>query len=185
MKHFAKLLLLALLLYPKTATAVATIPEQEVLEFIKNDLQFENPALVLAIIRVESSANPRALVYDQNCKCHTYGMMQLQLPTARGVGFTGVVSRLYDWRTNVRYGTLYLASKLEEYTGDIPAALSAYNAGRALEKWTQGSSLRRFKNSNYVISVMAELASILTDAELMKILEDEDQPPDLTLRFLS
>jgi soluble lytic murein transglycosylase-like protein len=96
-------------------------------------------------------------------------MMQLQLETARSMGFTGTARQLLDWQTNVTFGAKYLLSKLEEY-GDIPMAISAYNAGRALVKWTRSTSLRRFVNHQYVRDVLAEMATIMTDEELKKIL---------------
>jgi hypothetical protein len=153
-----------------TAAHAAVIPEAEVIKFLKYDLNFPRPELALAIIRVESACNSKANVYDGGCKCHTYGMMQLQLGTARSMGFTWTARQLLDWQTNITYGTKYLLAKLEENNGDVPSAISAYNAGTALIKWSRSTSIRRFVNHQYVRDVLAELGAIVMDAELMRII---------------
>jgi len=88
-----------------------------------------SPALVLALIRVESSGYNFA-------KSHrgALGLMQL-LPTtaayvAKRIGepWQGPES-LYDSDTNVRLGIAYLRQLVNSYDGSIHTALAAYNWG--------------------------------------------------------
>lgn len=80
-----------------------------------------DPALVAAVIRVESNFSPRALSPKG-----ARGLMQLMPATARRLG----VGRVFDPRENVDGGTLYL-SRLAERFGetDVERILAAYNAG--------------------------------------------------------
>ena len=86
------------------------------------------PALVLAVIEVESSFRPRAV-----SSADAYGLMQLRLPTARavaercGVAWRGAAT-LLDPVDNVRLGIAYLA-ELRDRFGHLPTALAAYNWG--------------------------------------------------------
>jgi hypothetical protein len=159
-----------------TAASAAIIPESDIIWYLKHELNFPKPALALAIIRVESSVESQAKVYDSGCRCHTYGLMQIQLATARSEGYRGSPHQLLNWKTNLTYGSRYLLSKIEEYR-DIPTAISAYNAGTALVRRTRIRSLRRFQNFKYVKAVMDELADIQSDKELMQLIKSRDFPP--------
>lgn len=72
-------------------------------------------ALVLGLIEVESTFRTDA-VSCVGC----YGLMQLN-PQYFPSGLSPA--------ENIRYGVAFLAEKLDQYTGDIGAALTAYNAG--------------------------------------------------------
>ena len=61
------------------------------------------PELVHRVIMRESRYNPRA-VHAGN-----YGMMQIKLQTARGLGYTGTAQGLLDPETNLTYAVKYLA----------------------------------------------------------------------------
>jgi len=86
------------------------------------------PALVLAVIQVESRFDTRAV-----SNANAYGLMQIQprtgLAWARrlGIPWRGV-DTLYDPIDNVRIGIAYLA-RLRERFDSLPTALSAYNQG--------------------------------------------------------
>lgn len=71
--------------------------------------------LVLGLIEVESTFRTDAVSYV-GC----YGLMQLNPQY-----FPSDLSPV----ENIQYGVAFLAEKLDQYTGDIGAALTAYNAG--------------------------------------------------------
>ena len=71
--------------------------------------------LVLAVIQIESGFDPSAVSY-----CGSYGLMQLN-PRYFPSGLTDA--------ENIQAGTAYLGQLLEQYQGDVPAALRAYNRG--------------------------------------------------------
>lgn len=79
-----------------------------------------DPRLVQAVIRVESSGNPRA-VSDKGAA----GLMQLIPATARRFG----VANVFDPGENVRGGAAYLRKLLHRYAGNLRNALAAYYAG--------------------------------------------------------
>jgi len=87
-----------------------------------------DPLLVAAVIRVESRFYPRARSSHGAC-----GLMQLMPETAqmaaRKLGLPYEPEKLYDPEYNLRLGTWYLSSLLEEF-GELPPALAAYNGGK-------------------------------------------------------
>ena len=86
-----------------------------------------DPALVKAIIEVESGGRPNA-----RSPKGAVGLMQLMPETARDMG----VRDRTDSHQNIQGGTGYFRSLLEKFNGDIVLALAAYNAGPAsVEKY--------------------------------------------------
>jgi soluble lytic murein transglycosylase-like protein len=79
-----------------------------------------DPALVKAVIQVESNYEPRA-----RSRKGARGLMQLMPSTARRYG----VSNLYDPESNVDAGIRHLKSLLDRFP--LTLALAAYNAGEA------------------------------------------------------
>ena len=86
------------------------------------------PAMVLAVIEVESGGRTRARSHR-----NALGLMQIRPQTGRalareaGLPWSGPET-LYDPVANVRLGVRYL-EKLVARFGDVPTALAAYNAG--------------------------------------------------------
>ncbi len=79
-----------------------------------------DPALIRALIRVESSFNPRA-VSPKGAK----GLMQIMPETARDLGLRNP----FNPEENLYAGCKYLRRLLDSYNGNLSFALAAYNAG--------------------------------------------------------
>ena len=111
---------------------------------IANTLQ---PALIRALIVVESGFNPRAV-----SKKGAVGLMQLRPETARRYG---VADRdRYDPVQNIRAGTRYLSDLMVLFDSNTELALAAYNAGEgAVARY--GGQIPPFKETlQYVPSVL-------------------------------
>lgn len=85
------------------------------------------PALLHAVVQVESGYNPRAV-----SRKGAVGLMQLMPATARELG----VHDSADPKANLRGGARLLRSLITTFHGDLALALAAYNAGE--------SSVRRY-----------------------------------------
>jgi len=79
-----------------------------------------DPALVRAVVAVESGFQPQA-VSPKGAQ----GLMQLMPRTAREMG----VEDPFDPAANLDGGSRYLSSLVTRYDGDLTRALAAYNAG--------------------------------------------------------
>jgi len=106
-----------------------------------------HPGLLHAMVRVESSYNPRAL-----SRKGAQGLMQLMPETATRYG----VGDSYDPRQNLEGGARYLRDLLKEFEFDIRLALAAYNAGENAVK-RYGNQIPPFPETvDYVAKVMGE-----------------------------
>lgn len=120
------------------------------------------PALIKAIIGAESEFNPNAYRQEPRINDASYGLMQLLYNTAKGMGYTGSTSGLFDSTTNIRLGTRYLADLIK--TADrrgygVDSAISAYNAGFSAQrpgdgKRTTNDPSSPFINQGYVDKVI-------------------------------
>ncbi|MFV0358671.1 lytic transglycosylase domain-containing protein [Tropicimonas sp.] len=104
-----------------------------------------SPALVLAVIGIESSGN-RAAVSPAGAA----GLMQLMPATARRFG----VSDRTDPAENIRGGVAYLDWLLDHFGRDPVLALAAYNAGENAVK-THGGVPPYAETRDYVPKVVA------------------------------
>lgn len=88
--------------------------------------------LAMAIIDRESLPRYNTLSYRREPNgTESYGLMQILVSTARGIGFTGAATDLFLPNVGVYWGMLYLANQLKRYKGDVTKAVAAYNAGSA------------------------------------------------------
>jgi len=88
-----------------------------------------DPALVKAVIAVESGFDPAAVSPKG-----AFGLMQLLPDTAARYGVVGdprrsAAQKLLDPAVNLRAGTHYLHDLIVQFANDISLALAAYNAG--------------------------------------------------------
>jgi len=79
-----------------------------------------DPALVLAVVQVESGFRPAAV-----SRKGARGLMQLMPGTAAELG----VADAFDPEQNLDGGARHLGSLIARYQGDLVKALAAYNAG--------------------------------------------------------
>lgn len=94
--------------------------QEHILEAAK--LHNVDPALVHAVIQVESGYNVKALSPKG-----AVGLMQLM--PATGLRYGVKAKDLRNPAQNIRAGTRYLADLLEMFGGDVSLALAGYNAG--------------------------------------------------------
>ena len=104
-----------------------------------------HPALIRAVIVVESGFNPRAV-----SKRGAVGLMQLLPETARRYG----VSDIYDPGENIGAGAHYLSDLMVRFDSHMDLALAAYNAGEnAVDRY--GGHIPPFKETQaYVPNVL-------------------------------
>ena len=79
-----------------------------------------SPALVRAVIKVESDGNPRCV-----SSAGAMGLMQLMPDNVKEAG----ISDPFDPEQNVMAGTKQLGGLLKQYGGNLDLALAGYNAG--------------------------------------------------------
>lgn len=97
--------------------------------------------LVRRVIKRESGGNPR-VVNKGN-----FGLMQIKLATARGLGYRGTAAGLLDADTNMTYAVKYLAGAYRVAGGNHGRAVHYYAAGYYYAAKHQGLGTRTAANS--------------------------------------
>lgn len=107
------------------------------------------PALLMAVISVESRYNPKA-VSPKGAK----GLMQLMPATARRFG----VEDAFDIRQNLHGGARYLRDLMQRFDNNLELVLAAYNAGEQ-SVIRNGNRVPPYKETqNYVPAVLGQFA---------------------------
>ena len=119
------------------------------------------PALLLAVMKAESSFNPTVV-----SKAGAVGLMQLIPETAIRHG----VRNLYDTNENVTGGAMHLRYLLDRFHGNIRLALAAYNAGE--RKVDQYGQIPPYKETqDYVKKVLVYYRSYKKDGWIMPVVK--------------
>ena len=141
-------LILAALLAAAPAPALAQSARDNINALIDQHAKASGvPAsFIHAVIKRESNYNPQAKGGS------ALGLMQIKHATARGMGYTGDASGLYDPATNLRFGVAYLAGAYRTAKGDLTQAYTYYNRGYYYAAKRQGVSTA-------VASVVAPVAA--------------------------
>ena len=114
-----------------------------------------HPALMRAVIAVESAFDPRAV-----SPAGAQGLMQLLPATARRYG----VGNPFDPEQNLRGGARYLSYLIRRYDNNLELALAAYNAGEeAVDRC--GRAIPPYRETReYVPAVLRLYKQFLTHA---------------------
>ena len=114
-----------------------------------------DPALVLAVVEVESGQTPDAVSPKG-----ALGLMQVLPETAAGIGFPNPA----DPAQSLEAGCRYLAALLESFGGDVELALAAYNAGPgAVRHW---GTVPPYRETRTFIARVAAVYEKLTGLDL-------------------
>jgi soluble lytic murein transglycosylase-like protein len=115
-----------------------------------------DPALVMAVIEVESGRDPTALSPKG-----AVGLMQVMPETAALVGFPEPA----DPASNLAAGCGYLATLLDSFGGDVELALAAYNAGPgAVRRW---GTIPPYRETREFVQRVGAAYHRLTGADLL------------------
>ena len=116
------------------------LPEEYLASIKKYSSQYNVPIeKVCAIINTESSFNPNA-----KSTANAIGIMQITEETFLWLQFKAnqehEIDELYDYDTNIKYGTYFLSLLYEEFQ-DWDTVFAAYNAGRGrVNSWLSDSN---------------------------------------------
>ena len=114
-----------------------------------------DPALVKAVIAVESAFEPSAVSPKG-----AVGLMQVLPTTAARYGLSErrgvtVAQQLLDPGTNVRIGVRYLRDLLEIFDNDLSLALAAYNAGEESVRQS-GNRIPPFRETQAYVALVRQ-----------------------------
>ncbi len=110
-------------------------PYQEEIYFYSNQYNLD-PYLIAAVIYVESKFDPLAVSTSG-----ARGLMQLMPETAEWCANKIGISEfnnnmLFEPDSNLNIGSWYLSNLMEQFDGNLPVVLAAYNGGRnRVKRW--------------------------------------------------
>jgi soluble lytic murein transglycosylase-like protein len=112
--------------------------------FTSVSIQYGLPVdLLSSLCYVESKHNIATIhVHDGNSS--SFGVCQIKLKTARGLGFRGTEKQLMEPKYNVKYAGKYLKHQLIRYHGNVEKAVIAYNMGHAGDLTTSRYQVKVF-----------------------------------------
>lgn len=123
-------------------------PYEKEIALAAQDSQVE-PALLQAVIAVESNYNPKAI-----SRKGARGLMQLMPATARAYGVRDALEPVQ----NIRAGAKHLRTLLDRFANDKALALAAYNAGLGAVLAYGGQIPPYAETRNYVPAVLQRYA---------------------------
>ncbi len=120
-----------------TLAAAATTPASAQKQRLANDANGSLDALIArhaAANNVPEDLVRRIIKRESGGRAHVvsagnYGLMQIKLPTARSMGYTGTAAGLLDADTNMTYAVKYLAGAYRVAGGNTNRAVHYYAAG--------------------------------------------------------
>lgn len=146
---------------PKSPRKPQNVTEQSLIQRIRLDYiegyieeaatkERLEPALLRAVIRVESNFNHKA-----TSRVGAKGLMQIMPLTAKELGNKKALDHRNP-RANILAGSHYLRTMINEFRGDLPRAIAAYNAGpNAVKKYNGVPPYEETRE--YVKKVMSQL----------------------------
>lgn len=113
-----------------------------------------DPALVMAVMQIESAFKPLAYRAEPHINDASYGLMQVLYSTAVDRGFGGPAEGLYDPETNIRIGMRHLKWSHDYLAQRMPGFtelhwISSYNGGvgAVSRGWTNAGYYARFQTA--------------------------------------
>jgi len=88
-----------------------------------------DPALLKAIISIESAFYEKSYRYEPHRNDASYGLTQLLYQTAKSLGYTGKPTDLYNPENSIKYGAKFLSYLNKQYSGNLGDIFASYNMG--------------------------------------------------------
>ncbi len=123
--------------FPKWISIFYPEPHRDIVFSAAYDNQVD-PYLVFAIIRAESKFQSTA-----ESPVGAKGLMQIMPETAEWIAMQRGIenfdtAELHQPKVNIQFGCWYLDNLSQEFNGNLPAVIAAYNAGRGkVGEWIQ------------------------------------------------
>lgn len=172
----ALILMVSMILVPREGSS-SSVPQYMINASKEFDIDI---ALMYAICAQESKCNPKAINRNDGNESqkasgkviHSLGLFQIQLPTARHLGYKGTYAKLRTPETNAYYAAKLLRSLYDKYT-DTVKVIAAYNAGEgAVDRWLKTKN-KKLKNVAYIHLILKNYVKFKLDQPLTLASDDE------------